>query len=329
MTATPIKTDLADRLLTESFVIIDVSLSVGPGGRQLTWDALDINREQKELLKNGLGAKPPTVYPFPELTKAGTTIKSAIETFQKRWTVKSEPFRLYPQSDEENVATALLAIQQQAAEARDEILRVKDEARQRWAVAVSQLLQEAQIADVAIGHRLCDLFPSDRRLARCLGVTWTVRVIESLENQAEQSVALQETTARARLHRESEQQMRQAVQDAADEAANAVKGELAALLADLGKGATDKPMNGQRRRRLNDLAAKLQSLCQCFVGSDGVLDVADQLRSFAGGVGTTHKQGSEAFQNALSAVTESINRELTYLNDPSKKGHRSVAQFIQ
>lgn len=329
MTTTPtVNTDLADRLLTEAFVIITVKLTNVPGGRQLTWDALDINHSQKQLLRNNIGAKPPTVYPFPELKRAGTRIKSAIESFQDRHTVQSGPFRLYPQSDEESVAQALLLIREQADAARAEILSMKDAARQRWAEYVSQLLQEANIADPFMGNRLCKLFPSDARLDNCLNVSWTLRVVDSIENQAEQSVSLQETTAKARLHRESERQVREAVQNAAEAAADEVRSQLATLLTDLGKGATDKPMNGQRRKRLNDLAAKLQSLSQCFMGSDGVLDAAEQIRALAG-VGSTHSQGSEEFQQALAAVTESINREVAELDDPNKKGHRSVAQFIQ
>ena len=328
-TASAVNTDLADRLLTESFVVINVKLNIGPGARQLSWEAIDVNRSQRDLLKDRMGAKAPTVHPFPELKSLGQRVKSSVESFQDRWTVQSGPFRLYPQSDEENVAVALLAIQQQAAEARAQVLSIADAARQRWRAQVSALLSEARIADPFIAARLDALFPSDARLVNCLHVSWTVRVIESLENQAEQSVQLQETTARARLHRESERQMRQAVQDAADAAADEVKGQLAALLGDLRKGAQDKPMNGQRRQRLNDLASRLQSLSQCFTGSESLLDVASQIRRLAGGVGKTHKQGSEEFKQALAEVTDVINAEIKGLNDPTKRGHRSIAQFIQ
>lgn len=344
LTAPAVNTDLADRLLSEAFVIIDVTLSVGPGSRQLSWDALEISDHQRATLVDAMGAKPPTVTPFPELKKAGVKVKSAIEKLQRRWLVKSEPFWLYPQSQEDGVAADLLAIKDDADARRAEMIALAPEARERWHQQVAELLEGAGVShDEEITARLRALFPSDLRIASCLGVFWTLRTIASLEDQATRSVQLheailerdalslqaQELNAREQMHREAERMVRRSLQNAADCAASAAMRHLTQLVEDLQKGSTDKPMNGQRRRRLNDVTGRLETLAQCFEGSGGLLDVADRIRDFTGGVAKTHAQGSAEFRAALGALTSSISGEIQSLKDPSKQGHRSIAQFIQ
>ena len=343
-TASAVNTDLADRLLTQAFVIIDVTLNVGPGSRQLTWDALEISGQQRETLINAMGAKPPTVTPFPELTKAGVQVKSSIEKLQRRWLVKSEPFWLYPQTHEEGVATDLLAIKDDADTKRAAMIALAPDARARWHQQVIELLSGTGVSqDDEIAVRMRALFPSDQRIASCLGVFWSLRTIASLEDQATRSVQLQEAllerdvlsqeehefNARQQMHREAERMVRQSLRNAADCAASEAMRHLTKLVGDLQQGAIDKPMNGQRRARITNLTKRFETLSQCFEGSGGLLDVADRIREFTGGVAKTHKQGSDAFRTALTALTSDLNSEIQSLKDPTKQGHRSIAQFIQ
>ncbi len=337
MTATQSgNTDLADKLLTQAFVIIDINISVGPGSRQLSWEALDFNEAQLRTLRGSMAATPPSVEAFPELKKAGVRLRSAVRGFQHRWTVQSDAFWLYPQSDEESVAEALFLIASQADKERAAIIATAVQARERWNQHVDELLYQAGISDPDIKDRIQRFFPSDQRLEGCLSVTWNVRVIPSLEQQAAESVQLQEAlqgrrelSARERLHYESERMVMQAAQRAADAAADKTASLLANVLSDLNEGVKGKPMNGQRRVRLNNLTSQLESLAKCFSGSGGLLDVAARIKAFTKGVAPTHHQGSEVFEQQLAELKAAINSETASLKDPTKRGHRSIAEFIR
>ena len=80
---------------------------------------------------------------------------------------------------------------------------------------------------------------------------------------------------------------------------------------------------------MQNLTERLEHLAQCFEGSDGLVDIAENIREFAGGVARTHKQGSAEFQQRLQDLRSAIEPEIKSLIDPTKRGHRSVARFIQ
>ena len=327
--------DLVQRMLTEAFVIVDVTLKVGPGSKQLSWDALDFNTEQLQTLKESMAAKPPKVEPFPHLKKAGVRVKSAIEKFYRDLTIQSGHFKLYPQIDEERVAQRLFEIQAMAGSERAEMLEVRSQALLDWTDKVNDLLGKADIQDPEIEARLLNYFPSEERVARSLQVYWEVRVIQPLEDQAENSVKLaraaeenRELTIQQRLHQQAENQIREAVNDAADAAADEVASMFAELLGNLESGVKDKPLNGQRRQAIVKITDRLEALSTCFTGSDGVLEVAKDINAFVGQT-KTYRVGSEEFQSELDRLRAKIQPEIKSLRDPSKKGHRSVGRFIQ
>jgi hypothetical protein len=328
-TASAVSSDLADRLRDEAFVICDVRISGSSVTRQLSWESLAISEDQRSQLVGRMGATPPRVTPNKEMQKAGTRIKSAVEAFQRRHCIKSDPFKLYPQSKEEGVATALLAIAEMADRERAAVIAGAAAARNAWYVEVDELVAKAGIEDVvAARNHLRDYFPSDERLARSLRVSWTLKLVASLEVQAEASLSLRETTARERLHRESEQSIRQAIQGVAESAAEEASQLIAEALDSLQSGAVGKPMNGQRREKLLGITDRVENLAACFQGSGGLLDVANQLRTILRGL-RRFDQGSAGWDEQISGLRQLINAEIKSLNDPTKRGHRSIAEFIK